>query len=110
MSTVPAQNPSADKIDVGKMIRTDTLASNIISRHNTADAVLDTDELTRLQAFCSDHSRKDSILDGLDMEADKVSLVGYTLTRHGTADPAFTEEELKALSVWFEGNDVLDCL
>lgn len=102
---------------IGSMLSSHTLANNIISRHNTSDAVLDTKALTMLKNFCCDPSQKDTILTKSDMKDEpgqkpgtkavksKGSLVGMLIARYGTSEPGFTEGEVGELREWFEKDE-----
>lgn len=96
------------------MISSHTIATSIISRHNTPTAVLDAGELAMLKDFCVHPGKKDAILAREDMKdevgqrpgaralATKGSLVGLLIARYGTSEPALTEGEIQELKEWFE--------
>lgn len=97
------------------MISTHTIATSIISRHNTPTAVLDAEELAMLKAFCQNPAaKKDAVLaqhgmqdeegqrPGTKAMATKGSLVGVLIARFGSSDPTLTEGEVGELRRWFE--------
>lgn len=97
------------------MLSSHTLATSIISRHNTPAAVLDADELAMLKTFCQNPAaNKDSVLAQYGMQDDegqrpgtkamatKGSLVGVLIARYGGSEPTLTEGEVGELRRWFE--------
>ena len=98
---------------VATLISTHILASSIISRHNTSNAILDENELATLRSFCADPGHKDAILARLDMVDElgqrsgtraatvKRSLVGLIVARYCTGEPALTDGEIEELRAWF---------
>lgn len=113
---LPQASIIADKDNVGLLVSNHTLASSIISRHNTSDPVLDANEFTMLKAFCNNPSQKDEILTKFDMSRDRAlasesadqkgSLVAFIMAKHGTSNPILTGAELQALKGWFEKEDL----
>jgi hypothetical protein len=99
------------------MIRTHTLADEIINRHShygTGNgSILDDNELSLLKRFVTDPSSKDALLREREMVdepgerpgtravAKSGSLVGYVIARHGTEDPVLEEGEIERLRGWF---------
>ncbi|KAL9117694.1 MAG: hypothetical protein Q9187_005764 [Circinaria calcarea] len=99
-----SQTPEPPTNNMGLLISTHTLGPSIIARHNTPAAILDASELSLLRSFCLDPSRKDTVLrehdvvddqgQGVGIKAQRgVSLAGYVIGRHGTEQPALSEEE-----------------
>lgn len=100
--------------DVASMISSHTIATSIISRHDTPTAVLDAAELAMLRDFCSNPANKDAILVHHDMKdeagqtpgaralATKGSLVGFLISRYGSEEPGLTGKEIRELREWFE--------
>ena len=98
----------------GEMIRSHTLAAEIIARHNDPCPILDSSELTLLRRFCADPSAKEAVLRDRDMldepsdwpgkraQSKYGSLAGFTIARHGTQTPALEEREIEMLRKWFE--------
>ena len=85
-----------------------TLATETISRHNTPASIFDDAELARLQAFCADPSRKDSLLRewagaGAEIGNGRGSLVGHCVQRHGTEEWVFSQGDIEMLREWFDG-------
>ncbi len=113
MANPSSQTPTAHHGDIGSMISSHTLATSIISRHGTPDAVLDTEELSMLKEFCRDPSKRDVILADNDMKDEagqrpgtkalqqRRSLVGLIIARYGTSEPALTKDEIQDLKDWF---------
>lgn len=89
--------------DMGLLIRTHTLASSIISRHNTPHDILDAAALTKLKAFCTNPGQKDVLLRQWDMVDEpgqragtranvvKGSLVGVLVARWGSGEEGLSE-------------------
>lgn len=107
---------------VGDMIKTHTLAENIIKYHNEPCPVFDAENLVALREFVDNPSAVDQFLKNRDM-ADpenpeyvgqgaiaKGSLVGYIASRHrltgGNTDSRggalMTDAEVEELKKWFD--------
>jgi len=109
---------SDDIPSTSAMIDTKTLAQNIIKRHNTSSEVLDARELSMLRRFCLDPSSRETILrdegmldapgmpPGTVAVRNRGSLVGHCIARHGTDDPALSDEEVDALRDWFNTKEL----
>lgn len=108
MSTKPYTGPS-----VADMIRDKSLAANVIKFHNhpTSDSILDDDNLSLLQQFVEDPSKREQILkaEGIDPEESlkgkQASLAAYAVWAHGREDMnggVLKEEDLELLKLWFE--------
>jgi len=105
--------------NVRDMISNHTLAQNIITGHNTPNAVLDSKELDLLIRFCLNPSSKLSLLEAEGMisyvDPDSAaaknpkSLVGYCIARSGTENPALIDSEISMLKKWFHSLDVDIC-
>ena len=107
---------SNERPTVDYLLRTHTLATTIISHHNTPSPILDAKELSLLRAFCANPStlNKQALLTAHDMldgpgqrpgekaATVKGSLVGMLIARWGTEEPALGEGEWKMLKDWFE--------
>ncbi|MCJ1473569.1 hypothetical protein MMC13_002220 [Lambiella insularis] len=90
--------------NMGEVIRDHLLAASIIARHNTPNDILDDSELSILEDFCADPTRKDAVMRDHGVLIDPVgknSLAGYCVSRHGTENPAFLDEEIEMLRAWF---------
>jgi hypothetical protein len=102
----------------GQLLRTHTLAHEIITRHDPVtheNGVFDLKQLSFLRHFVTNPSAKAEILrqhDMVDAEGDvpgtranKVhgNLVGYCIARHGLDNPPLEEREVEMLKAWFEG-------
>ena len=109
MSRAEWKGPSTDE-----MIRTHTLAAQIIANHTEPCPVLDSNALALLQRFCADPSSGDAILRDCDMvdgpgdepghraNSKYGNLVGYAIARHGTDKPVLEEREIDMLREWFK--------
>ncbi len=101
---------------VDQLLQTHTLATTIISHHNTPSPILDAGELSLLRAFCANLStlNKEVLLTEHDMldgpgqrpgqkaATQKGSLAGMLIARWGTEEPALGEGEWEKLNDWFE--------
>lgn len=102
---------------VHEMISTHTMAQNIIDRQNTADEILDSNNLALLRRFCDNPAAKDEILRDVDMldgpnvepgtraNKQKGSLSGYCIATYGTDKSVLLDHELVLLRNWFAGRD-----
>jgi hypothetical protein len=102
----------------GEMIRSHTLAAEIIARHHDACPILGSSELTLLRRFCADPSAKEAVLRDRDMldepgdwpgkkaQSKHGSLAGFAIARHGTETPALQDREIEMLKKWFESGAV----
>lgn len=96
------------------MISSHTLAASIISGQGTSHDFLDAEELAMLRRFCFDPSTQDAILVDQDIKDEvgqtpgtkalqqRRSLAGLIIARHGTSEPALTQDEIQELRKWFE--------
>lgn len=98
---------------VPDMIRTKTLAENIIAYHNhpTSDIILDDSNLDMLQRFVSDPSKRSQILldEGIDadesLKGKQASLAAYVVWAHGREDMdggILKDSDVEMLRLWFE--------
>lgn len=109
MSSKPYTGPS-----VRDMIRTKTLAENIIKYHDhpTSDSILDDSNLNLLQRFVENPSKRDQILkdEGIDpnesLHGKQTGLAAYVVWGHGREDMnggVLKEGDLQMLRGWFQG-------
>ncbi|KAF1923623.1 uncharacterized protein M421DRAFT_425681 [Didymella exigua CBS 183.55] len=98
---------------VPDMVRDKTLAANIIKFHNhpTSDSILDGENLSLLQRFVEEPSKREQVLrdEGIEPEESlkgkQASLVAYAVWAHGREEMnggILKEEDLELLRLWFE--------
>lgn len=108
MSAKPYNGPS-----VPDMVRTKTLAENIIKYHNhpTSDSILDDSNLDLLERFVSDPTKRSQILldEGIDadesLKGKQASLAAYAVWAHGRGDMdggMLQDSDVGMLRSWFE--------
>lgn len=105
----PNRNTSDDYTgpSVKEMLATHTLAKEIIARHNDPCPIFDDENIAFLGEFVADPTAAQSLLEARGLtDEEKVrnsrSLVAHVVARHGTENPALTDEELATLKQWFE--------
>ena len=100
---------------VSDMIRTHTLAANIMKYHSHpgSSAILDDYNLGLLEKFVNNPDQRDQILKEADLtqvedirDQYEGSLSGYVILKHTnevgeSVQPVLTEEEIKELKEWF---------
>ncbi|RQM07053.1 hypothetical protein DH86_00000213, partial [Scytalidium sp. 3C] len=97
------------------------LASNIINRHSTDDAVLDNRELSKLREFLSDenvaareaaeargdctHTTQNGYPTVPEPEPSPGSLIDFIIRRHRTDKRVMLDNELDQLRTWFKSGE-----
>jgi len=101
------------------MIASHTLASEIITRHDTDDSILDHSEMNLLRRWCLDPEYARDILEerGMQDATDTApgalaneahgSLAGYCIATYGTEHSALTADEFRRLQLYFKGQGTL---
>ncbi|KAJ8106448.1 hypothetical protein OPT61_g9528 [Boeremia exigua] len=108
MSSYPYTGPS-----VADMIRSKTLAENIIKYHDhpTSDSILDDENLHLLQRFVEDPSQREQTLgaEGINpnesLKGQQASLAAYAVWAHGRDDMdggILKESDIEMLRQWFQ--------
>ncbi|KAF2722460.1 hypothetical protein K431DRAFT_293369 [Polychaeton citri CBS 116435] len=109
-------DPEAAVPSVREMLRHQTLAPNVISRHETPNDIFDADNLAKLHRFVQDPSPEgkasylrdydcvDAVGDVPGTRAGQVrgSLVDLVVARHATDMATMTDEQIEKLRQWFE--------
>ena len=98
MSSTSTTTTSKSFPSVPEMIRTHTLAHNIITRHNTPNDVLDATELSLLQQYTTSPSTTTTTT---IPNPDNSSLVQSIIHHQTTQDPFLTPSELTLLKNFF---------
>lgn len=107
---------------VAEMIRTHTLAENIIkyNSHPTSGSILDDYNLSLLRRFVENPDERQQILDNAPLtDVDNIQdqyhgpLAGYIILRHQnevseSVQPILTNEEIGQLQVWFASGAATD--
>ncbi|KAK1761519.1 hypothetical protein QBC47DRAFT_409529 [Echria macrotheca] len=85
---------------VPEMLKTHTLAKEIIARHNDPCPILDDQEILKLRGFVQDPVSAQTEQHGVDISKSG-SLVAHIIRDWGTKETLLTEQEVRDLKEWF---------